>query len=169
MPCYLPLRVSVVRARVGEPFAKIFATVSRRLYELEAFSRRCICGVVIAARHFHGAELVTGAISGTVADPSGAVIVGASLTLKNNATGESLTTTSGGTGGYQFTLLTPGTYSLVVSQTGFKQASEAVEVHLGQIATVNLKMEVGSGTDHRRGDRTGCDVADGRRKHLNEL
>lgn len=91
-------------------------------------------------------SIVTGAISGTVADPSGAVIVGASLTLKNNATGESLTTTSGGTGGYQFTLLTPGTYSLVVTQTGFKQASEAVEVHLGQISTVNLKMEVGSGT-----------------------
>jgi hypothetical protein len=91
-------------------------------------------------------SIVTGAISGTITDPSGAVIVGASLSLKNPATGESLTATSGGTGGFQFTLLQPGTYTLAVTQTGFKQASESVEVHLGQISTVNLKMEVGSGS-----------------------
>jgi hypothetical protein len=35
---------------------------------------------------------------------------------------------------------------LAVTQSGFKQASESVEVHLGQISTVNLKMEVGSGS-----------------------
>src|SRR5580704_19059547 len=91
-------------------------------------------------------SIVTGAISGTVTDPSGAVIVGANLTLKNPATGESLSTVSTGGGGFQFTLLQPGTYTLSVSQTGFKQASESVEVHLGQISTVNLKMEVGSGS-----------------------
>jgi Carboxypeptidase regulatory-like domain/TonB-dependent Receptor Plug Domain len=91
-------------------------------------------------------SIVTGAISGTVTDPSGAVIVGANLNLKNPATGESLTATSGGTGGFQFTLLQPGTYTLAVTQTGFKQASESVEVHLGQISTINLKMEVGSGS-----------------------
>ena len=91
-------------------------------------------------------SIVTGAISGTVTDPSGAVIVGANLSLKNNSTGESLTTTSGTTGGFQFTLLQPGTYRLAVTQTGFKQASESVEVHLGQISTVNLKMEVGAGS-----------------------
>jgi hypothetical protein len=91
-------------------------------------------------------SIVTGAISGTVTDPSGAVIVGANLALKNPATGESLTGTSGGTGGFQFTLLQPGTYTLTVTQGGFKQASESVEVHLGQISTVNLKMEVGSGS-----------------------
>jgi Carboxypeptidase regulatory-like domain len=91
-------------------------------------------------------SIVTGAVSGTVTDPSGAVIVGANLTLKNPATGESLTATSGGTGGFQFTLLQPGTYTLAVTQSGFKQASESVEVHLGQISTVNLKMEVGSGS-----------------------
>src|ERR1700720_4326661 len=91
-------------------------------------------------------SIVTGAISGTVTDPSGAVIVGANLTLKNPGTGESLTTASNGTGGFQFTLLQPGTYTLTVAQSGFKQASESVDVHLGQISTVNLKMEVGAGS-----------------------
>src|ERR1700733_9070523 len=60
-------------------------------------------------------SIVTGAISGTVTDPSGAVIVGANLTLKNPATGESFSATSGGTGGFQFTLLQPGTYTLAVT------------------------------------------------------
>ncbi|HXN71456.1 MAG TPA: carboxypeptidase regulatory-like domain-containing protein [Candidatus Acidoferrales bacterium] len=91
-------------------------------------------------------SITTGAIGGTVTDPSGAVIVGANLTLTNPGTGEALTTITGATGGFQFTLLQPGTYTLAVTQSGFKQSSESVEVHLGQISTVNLKMEVGAGS-----------------------
>ena len=53
-------------------------------------------------------SVVTGAISGSITDPSGAVIVGATVNLKNNATGELLTTTSSSGGAYQFTLLKPG-------------------------------------------------------------
>ena len=89
---------------------------------------------------------VTGAISGIVTDPSGAVIVGASVNLKDNATGESFSTTSGANGGFQFTLLKPGAYTLAASQSGFKQVTEAVTVLLGQTASANLKLEVGSGS-----------------------
>jgi hypothetical protein len=91
-------------------------------------------------------SIVTGAISGTVTDPSGAVIVGANLSLKNNSTGESFTANTNTTGGFQFTLLQPGTYTLSVTQSGFKQASESVDVHLGQITTANFKMEMGAGS-----------------------
>jgi hypothetical protein len=90
-------------------------------------------------------SIVTGAISGTISDPSGAVIVGATLNLKNNATGEMLTTNSHADGVYQFALLKPGTYSLTVTQQGFKQLSQTVEVLLGQTSTSNLKMELGAG------------------------
>src|SRR5580704_4031682 len=90
-------------------------------------------------------SIVTGAISGTISDPSGAVIVGATLNLRNNATGEMLTTTSRADGVYQFSLLKPGTYSLTVTQQGFKQVSQTVEVLLGQTSTSNLKMELGAG------------------------
>src|ERR1700722_3830212 len=90
-------------------------------------------------------SVVTGAISGTITDPSGAVIVGATLNLKNNATGELQTTTSHADGVYQFSLLKPGTYSLTVTQQGFKQLSQTVEILLGQISTSNLKMELGAG------------------------
>src|SRR5580704_451627 len=90
-------------------------------------------------------SIVTGAISGIITDPSGAVIVGATLNLKNNATGEMQTTNSHADGVYQFSLLKPGTYSLTVTQQGFKQLSQTVEILLGQISTSNLKMELGAG------------------------
>src|SRR6202035_667065 len=90
-------------------------------------------------------SIVTGAIGGTITDPSGAVIVGATVNLKNGATSEVLSTTSGSGGTYQFTLLKPGTYSLTAVQQGFKQTSQTVEVLLGQTSTSNLKLELGSG------------------------
>ena len=44
--------------------------------------------------------IVTGALSGTISDPSGASISGANLTLKSSATGESLSTSSAASGDY---------------------------------------------------------------------
>ncbi len=90
-------------------------------------------------------SVVTGAVSGSITDPSGAVIVGATVNLKNGATGETLTTTSSSGGVYQFTLLKPGLYTVTVTQTGFKQTTEPVEVLLGQTTAANLKLELGSG------------------------
>ncbi|MGC1966379.1 MAG: carboxypeptidase regulatory-like domain-containing protein, partial [Candidatus Acidiferrales bacterium] len=90
-------------------------------------------------------SIVTGGVAGTVTDPSGSVIVGATVNLKNNATGETLSATTGSTGAYQFTLLKPGMYVVSATQTGFKQATEKVEVLLGQTTAANLKLEVGSG------------------------
>ncbi len=91
-------------------------------------------------------SIVTGGVGGVVTDPSGSVIVGATVNLKNNDTGESQTTTTGSSGTYQFTLLKPGTYVLSGSQSGFKQVTESVNVLLGQTATANLKLELGSGS-----------------------
>jgi carboxypeptidase family protein len=90
-------------------------------------------------------SVVTGAINGTITDPSGAVIVGATVNLKNGATSEVLSSTSSSGGIYQFTLLKPGTYMLTVTQQGFKQTSQTVEVLLGQTTASNLKLELGSG------------------------
>jgi len=51
-----------------------------------------------------GQTTVTGGISGTVTDPSGAMVGGAKLTLKSVATGETTTTTSSATGDFQLPL-----------------------------------------------------------------
>src|SRR5271155_2082695 len=90
---------------------------------------------------------VTGAISGTVTDSSGAVIAGATISLRSNDTGTVLAATSSTTGTYQFTLLKPGSYTLAVSQSGFKQLAQPTEVLLGQITLANIKLEVGATSD----------------------
>src|SRR5580700_4455359 len=67
---------------------------------------------------------VTGGINGTVTDPSGAVIAGATVTLSSSATGTALTAQTGATGGYSFVLVKPGAYALNVTHSGFKQVSQ---------------------------------------------
>jgi hypothetical protein len=91
-------------------------------------------------------SVVTGGLTGTVMDSSGAVVVGATATLKNNLTTESSTTTSNGSGIYAFSLQKPGDYVLTVTRQGFKTVTENVTITLGQVAAYNVTLEVGSGS-----------------------
>jgi len=69
-----------------------------------------------------------GSVVGTIMDPSGAALRGASVTLTNAATGERRQTQSSGEGDYQFLNLVPGTYRVEVEQQGFKKSTQSVEV-----------------------------------------
>src|ERR1700728_2929957 len=89
-------------------------------------------------------NIVTGGISGTVTDPTGAIVPNAKVNLKSNSTGETQTTNTTSPGLYNFPLLKPGSYSVTISQTGFRSVDETVEVQLGQIITANLKLIVGN-------------------------
>ena len=90
--------------------------------------------------------IVTGGFSGTITDPTGAIVPEANLTLTNTSTGENFVTTSTATGGYAFSLLKPGDYALVVKKDGFKTTSRKVSVLLGQNLTINIAMELGAST-----------------------
>src|SRR5579863_6760230 len=89
-------------------------------------------------------NIVTGGISGTVTDPSGAVVPNAKVSLKSNSTGETATTNTSSTGLYNFPLLKPGSYTVTISQSGFRSFSDTVDVLLGQISTANIKLVVGN-------------------------
>ena len=78
-----------------------------------------------------GQSIVTGAITGAVTDPSGAIVSEATVTLKDPATGQVTTLTTNTSGIYQFSLLKPGVYVVTVSHTGFKQTTESVEAKVG--------------------------------------
>ncbi len=67
------------------------------------------------------AQSPTGTITGTVSDASGAVVPGAKLEITNTLTGVSRSSTTNGTGNFQFPLLNPGTYRLTVEFTGFNR------------------------------------------------
>ena len=92
-------------------------------------------------------NIVTGGISGTVTDPSGAVVPTATVTLKSNSTGETQQTATSSTGLYNFPLLKPGPYSVSISQSGFRGISQKVDVLLGQTVMVNIKLAVGNASE----------------------
>ena len=90
---------------------------------------------------------ISGDITGTVTDPSGAVVPNANVTLKNNATGANQTATTNAAGVYRFSLLPPGSYSVTATAQGFQGASHRADVSVGQATAMNIQLAVGaSGT-----------------------
>jgi hypothetical protein len=91
-------------------------------------------------------NLTTGALSGTVTDPSGASVPDADVTARNDATGEARQTKTNDSGQYTFPLLKPGQYTVTVEKEGFRTVNTKTEVLIGQTSTVSSKLEVGSTT-----------------------
>lgn len=89
-------------------------------------------------------SIVTGGVTGAVTDPSGAVIVGATETLRSADTGETQVATTGSNGVYNFSLLKPGQYTLIVTKQGFQSASSTVTILLGQVTTSNVSLPLGN-------------------------
>ena len=69
-------------------------------------------------------QTVTGSIYGNVADTTGAIIPGATVTVKNDATGQTLSTQSTGEGAFLFPVLDPGTYTVSTSVKGFESVTQ---------------------------------------------
>ena len=89
-----------------------------------------------------------GAITGVVSDPQGAVIPGAKVTARNNATNVVYEATTSGGGTFTIPGLPPGLYTVEVAVEGFRtwQAPD-VRVITGQTAIVRLNLEVGAVTE----------------------
>jgi hypothetical protein len=86
----------------------------------------------------------TGDIIGVVTDPSNAVVPDARVTLKDNSKGGTQDTTTSKDGAYRFHLLTPGSYTISATATGFKTVTRQITVALGQIADGNVQLPIGS-------------------------
>src|SRR5947208_378250 len=90
---------------------------------------------------------INAGIRGTVSDPSGAVVTGATVTATNVGTGYTRVVVTDSTGGYTFTLLPVGTYELTVAMTGFKKYTRTgILLSVNQVASVNITLEIGSTT-----------------------
>jgi hypothetical protein len=99
-----------------------------------------VCGLLTSV--FAQAQITR--LNGTVKDPTGASVVGASVTLTDNATGTTKTTTTSDEGTFAFDELRGGIYSVSIETTGFKKTTiPDVQVNVDQTATVNVELEVG--------------------------
>jgi outer membrane receptor protein involved in Fe transport len=92
------------------------------------------------------AQATTGTLRGTVVDPNGGVVVGATVTAKNEATGTATQpTTTTGEGTFEFAGLLPGSYTVTVESQGFKRSvSTGVAVKAGIVNPLAVALEAGN-------------------------
>jgi hypothetical protein len=84
-------------------------------------------------------QTTTGTVLGTVTDPSGNVVVGATVTLVNEGSGDQRTGASDGSGGFVFASLLPGTYTVRVESAGFQRLQKT-----GNTLTANERLSIGN-------------------------
>ena len=82
----------------------------------------------------------SGTVSGTVSDPSQAVVTGAHVTITSVSTGTARTTVTNNVGSYRFDLLPAGAYKLAIEGTGFATATQSIELLIGQTTTANVTL-----------------------------
>src|SRR5882757_205180 len=109
---------------------------------LAAFTALLLC---LAVGRHGVAQSIQGSIMGTVQDKAGAVVPGATLTLENLDEGSIRTTTTNGSGDYQFLDTKAGHYSLVTTGTGFqKWSTTGVLLAARQQLRIDVSLVVGS-------------------------
>ena len=107
-----------------------------------------ICAALMIAfgtQLFAQAGIDLGSVTGTVKDPTGAVVQKAQCTLTNTGTGVTQTAVSTSAGAYSFPYVQTGTYTLKVAAPGFKESIiEGIVVHLGTPTTEDVSLQVGA-------------------------
>lgn len=117
--------------------SKIIRAASARVFP---FICLFLCSLTVAF-----GQAGRGSISGLVSDPSGAIVPGAKVVAKEQATGVELSTVSTAAGLYSFISLSPGTYQVRVSATGFETTVEKnITVTVDQASTINVTLKLGS-------------------------
>lgn len=88
----------------------------------------------------------TGTINGTVTDPTGAVVSGATVTAKSLASGATRAVTTGASGAYSIASLPPAQYELTISAPNFASVKQIVNVTVGSTTEVSSRLQVGATT-----------------------
>src|SRR5580765_162213 len=103
------------------------------------------CLFAVTPSSLFGQAVSSGTVAGTVTDPSGGAVVGASVTLTDTATNVPRSAATNDTGRYFFASVNPGTYNLSVNKTGFRVSKLLNQlVTVGASLTLNVVMELGS-------------------------
>ena len=99
-----------------------------------------LCGPVLLSQ-----SAGTAGLTGTVTDPSGAVVPNVSVTLTNSDTNQARNTTANGDGVYEFSLIPPGNYKVRFVANGFKPSEvPSVTLNVTETPEVDAKLEVGT-------------------------
>ncbi len=89
-----------------------------------------------------------GTITGTITDPAGAVVPGATVTALNKATNATVTSVTTSTGNYTLPSLATGVYDLTIEAKGFtKFIQEGIEVQVAQTARIDITLRIGAASE----------------------
>lgn len=114
---------------------KGFSTLLRGLLALAV--------LLFSAHQLFAQGIENSQLSGTVTDPSGRVIVGVSIRVRDVATDITYTGTSNDSGFYAIANLRPGTYELKASASGFANYTQTgIVLTVGQLAAINVSLQV---------------------------
>jgi len=90
----------------------------------------------------------TATLRGTVADPNGAVVAGATVTATNTSTGIARVAKTSADGAYRFAALPPGSYQIATEAQGFrKEVFKGLELTVGQSSAYDVHLKVGSASE----------------------
>src|SRR5262245_21717008 len=87
---------------------------------------------------------INGTLSGTVSDPSGALIPGVEVTARNTGTGVASTTIINESGTYRFPSVQPGSYQVTATLAGFQTQTFRLSLGTSQDIRQNFTLQVGN-------------------------
>lgn len=112
------------------------------------FSLMLCLAFVVGAQLSFAQTTGSATLRGVVKDPKGAVVPSATVTLTNESTKDERTATTNDEGGFVFSALTPGTYSVKVEGQGFKTATQSgIAVETSTTRSLDISMEIGQQTE----------------------
>ena len=121
--------------------------MNRCLWRSFAWGCLLLAAAILCVPHM-AAQQTLGSINGTVVDPSGAAVPGATVTVINTATNDTRATITRKTGSFQIFNLPIGTYRVKVNHEGFETSQVAgISVLEARATTVNITLKIGQATE----------------------
>src|SRR6202171_171750 len=115
----------------------ISASARRNLLVISAFA--------LGSLRMHGQTANTGAIAGSVNDPSGALVARAAVVIRSQATGEEREVTTDAQGNFSVPFLTPDNYDLTVRAPGFEPlVLKSVQVQITEVSRLKIQLTISS-------------------------
>lgn len=106
--------------------------------------RILLCGSIVLGSVTTASAQFKASVQGSVVDPTGAVIPGATVTLTNQETGRTHQTVTTGEGFYRISGLPPGVYTITAEYTGFKKkVLDNVIIRAEEVQGIDLTLEPG--------------------------
>jgi hypothetical protein len=115
---------------------------------MRRFTKLMIVGLTLMLTQVAVYAQATGSLSGSVSDPNGASVPGASVIIRKADTGDERRVTTNDRGAFSFDLITPGNYVVTVEIAGFKKAvASDVIVQVSKESQLSISLEIGAATE----------------------